>query len=138
MDDMLKVVEIKNKYRLSFTEEEKEINQHLLTYWEEMKLNELRYRFEKCWENNSLDNKDQIHYNTKYYYLTMDYKPYSIEWSRKRYLAEAIKNYFDDDASAEVVLEDIGSILYEWQQEHQSHLNKLQTIIKGISISSQP
>ena len=66
----------------------------------------------------------------------MDYKPYSIEWSRKRYLAEAIKNYFDDDASAEVVLEDIGSILYEWQQEHQSHLNKLQTIIKGISISS--
>ena len=58
MDDMLKVVEIKNKYRLSFTEEEKQINQHLLTYWEEMKLNELRYKFEKCWENNSLDSKD--------------------------------------------------------------------------------
>jgi hypothetical protein len=50
MDDMLKVVEIKNKYRLNFTQEEKEINQHLLTYWEEMKLNELRYKFEKCWE----------------------------------------------------------------------------------------
>jgi hypothetical protein len=50
MDDMLKVVEIKNKYRLEFTDEEKEINRHLLTYWEEMKLNELRYKFEKCWE----------------------------------------------------------------------------------------
>ena len=50
MDDMLKVVEIKNKYRLDFTEQEKEINNHLLTYWEEMKLNELRYKFEKCWE----------------------------------------------------------------------------------------
>jgi hypothetical protein len=50
MDDMLKVVEIKNKYRMKFTEEEKEINQHLLTYWEEMKLNELRHKFEKCWE----------------------------------------------------------------------------------------
>jgi hypothetical protein len=50
MDDMLKVVNIKNKYRLKFTEEETEINHHLLTYWEEMKLNELRHRFEKCWE----------------------------------------------------------------------------------------
>jgi len=50
MDDMLQIVRIKNKYRLEFTEEEKEINQHLLTYWEEMKINELRYKFEKCWE----------------------------------------------------------------------------------------
>jgi hypothetical protein len=53
MDDMLQVVTIKNKYRLSFTEEEKEINQHLLTYWEEMKLNELRHKFEKCWDINT-------------------------------------------------------------------------------------
>ena len=50
MDDMLKIVEVKNKYRMDFTQQEKEINQHLLTYWEEMKLNELRFRFEKCWE----------------------------------------------------------------------------------------
>lgn len=50
MDDMLKMVEIKNKYRMDFTQQEKEINQHLLTYWEEMKLNELRFKFEKCWE----------------------------------------------------------------------------------------
>ena len=50
MDDMLKVVNIKSKYRLKFTEEETEINHHLLTYWEEMKLNELRHKFEKCWE----------------------------------------------------------------------------------------
>lgn len=49
MDDMLKLVEVKNKYRLEFTKEEKEINQHLLKYWEEMKLNELRFKFEKCW-----------------------------------------------------------------------------------------
>jgi hypothetical protein len=50
MDDMLQVVTIKNKYRLDFTEQEKEINQHLLTYGEEMKLTALRYKFEKCWE----------------------------------------------------------------------------------------
>ena len=50
LDDMTKVIIIKSKYRLDFTEEEKEINQHLLTYWEEMKLNEIRGNLERCWE----------------------------------------------------------------------------------------
>ena len=50
LDDMTRVITIKNKYRLDFTEEEKEINQHLLTYWEEMKLNEIRGNLERCWE----------------------------------------------------------------------------------------
>ena len=49
MDDMLQVINLKNKYRLKFTEEEKQINDHLMTYWEEMKLIELRSKFEKCW-----------------------------------------------------------------------------------------
>jgi len=66
----------------------------------------------------------------------MDYKPYSAEWSRKRYLAEAIEKYFEDDTSVEVILEDIGSILYEWKQEHQNRVNKLQALIEGISINS--
>jgi hypothetical protein len=55
MDDMLKLVEVKNKYRMKFTEEEKEINQHLLTYWEEMKLIDLKHHFEKCWK---IDNQE--------------------------------------------------------------------------------
>ena len=50
LDDMDKLIQIKHKYRLDFTEQEKEINQHLMTYAEEMKLNELRHKFEKCWE----------------------------------------------------------------------------------------
>lgn len=50
IDDMQKLIIIKNKYRMDFTEEEKQINNHILTYWEEMKINELRYNFEKCWE----------------------------------------------------------------------------------------
>lgn len=52
LDDMANLVIIKNKYRLQFTEEEKEINDHMLTYWEELKINELRYNFERCWEMN--------------------------------------------------------------------------------------
>ena len=47
---MLNVMNIKIKYHLEFTEQEKEINQFLLQHDEEIKLNELRGKFEKCWE----------------------------------------------------------------------------------------
>lgn len=50
IDDLCKLVEIKSKYHLKFTEEELQYSDHLLTYWEEMKINELRYKFQKCWE----------------------------------------------------------------------------------------
>lgn len=50
LDDIEKLFAIKHKYSLDFTEQEKEIGQHLLTYAEEMKISELRYNFEKCWE----------------------------------------------------------------------------------------
>jgi hypothetical protein len=50
VDDMARIISLKNKYRLDFTQEEREINQHILTFMEEMKINELRYKFEKCWE----------------------------------------------------------------------------------------
>jgi hypothetical protein len=48
--DMLNVMNIKIKYQLEFTEQEKEINQYLLQHDEETRLNELRGQFEKCWE----------------------------------------------------------------------------------------
>jgi len=50
LDDIEKLFTIKNKYQLDFTEQEQQIGQHLLTYAEEMKISELRYNFEKCWE----------------------------------------------------------------------------------------
>lgn len=50
IDDVEKVLIIKQKYRMQFTEQEKEINNHIITYWEENKINELRGKFEKCWE----------------------------------------------------------------------------------------
>jgi len=46
--DMLDVMNIKIKYQLEFTEQEKEINQYLLQYDEEIKLNSRRGHFEKC------------------------------------------------------------------------------------------
>jgi|TARA_A100001515_G_scaffold142636_1_gene141902 hypothetical protein len=43
--------------------------------------------------------------------IIMDYKPYSPEWHRLRYLKEAIDRYFDDYAPTEIILEDIDTIL---------------------------
>lgn len=47
---MLYVMNIKMKYHLEFTEQEKELNQYLLQYDEEKKLGSLRSHFEKCWD----------------------------------------------------------------------------------------
>lgn len=48
--DMLKVLNIKIKYNLEFTEKEKQINEYLLQYDVESKLGSLKNHFEKCWE----------------------------------------------------------------------------------------
>jgi hypothetical protein len=40
-----------------------------------------------------------------------NYKPYSPEWHRLRYLKDAIDKYLDDYVDAEIILEDIQSIL---------------------------
>jgi hypothetical protein len=42
----------------------------------------------------------------------MDYKPYTPEWHRKRYLQEALFKYVEDDVDIGVVVKDILDILY--------------------------
>ena len=48
--DMVRLIEIKHKYRMKLTDEEKEINEYILEFQQQTKLNELRDKFEKCWE----------------------------------------------------------------------------------------
>lgn len=48
--DMVQLINIKLKYRMSLTEEEKEINNYILEFQQQTKLNELRDKFQKCWE----------------------------------------------------------------------------------------
>ena len=48
--DMVRLIDIKQKYRMEFTEQEKEINAHILEFQQQTKLNELRDKFEKCFE----------------------------------------------------------------------------------------
>lgn len=50
VNDMLQVMNIKIKYQLEFTEQEKQINEHLLQYDQDQKLGSLRNHFEKCFE----------------------------------------------------------------------------------------
>jgi len=48
--DMVRLIDIKLKYRLSLTDDEKEMQDHILEFQKQIKINELRDRFEKCWE----------------------------------------------------------------------------------------
>lgn len=73
---------------------------------------------------------------TLYTLFEMDYKPYTLEWSRKRYLNEAIQKYFDSDVSADVIIEDIIDCLSESITYHKSMKDKMQLVadsIKGLN-----
>ena len=66
------------------------------------------------------------------YTIIMDYKPYSPEWHRKRYLKEALDKYLDDYVENEVILEDILDILAERSEsayQEFSKINQLESMI---------
>jgi len=48
--DMVRLIDIKLKYRMELSQDEKDINGYITETQERNKLNELRNRFEKCWE----------------------------------------------------------------------------------------
>ena len=48
--DMVRLIDIKQKYRMQLTDQEKEIHAHIMEFQHQVKLNELRDKFEKCWE----------------------------------------------------------------------------------------
>ena len=48
--DMVRLVDTKLKYRMDFTDEEKEIKDYILEFQHNVKINELRDKFQKCWE----------------------------------------------------------------------------------------
>jgi hypothetical protein len=69
----------------------------------------------------------------QYIIFEMEYKPYSLEWTRKRYLFEAIQTYFEDDVSSEIVLGDFIDILEEISSKHKKNLERIDVILKGLS-----
>ena len=57
--------------------------------------------------------------------LIMDYKPYSPEWHRKRYLKEALDKYFDDYVDNEVIHSDLMDILSARMSSAVNEVNKV-------------
>lgn len=55
----------------------------------------------------------------------MNYKPYSAEWNRKRYLKESIDRYFDDYADNAVIYSDILDILAERSEKAYQEFQKV-------------
>ena len=55
----------------------------------------------------------------------MDYKPYSPEWHRKRYLKEALDMYFDDYVDNEVIFGDMMDILSVRMSAAVDEVNKV-------------
>ena len=49
--DMVRLVDMKVKYGMEFTEEEKKISEFILQVQENNKINALRNKFEKMWES---------------------------------------------------------------------------------------
>jgi hypothetical protein len=62
----------------------------------------------------------------------MNYKPYSIEWNRRRYLSEAIKSYFHDDVEPTVIVDDILDVLSEEIDYYRGRADNLQQVMDGI------
>jgi predicted transcriptional regulator len=54
-----------------------------------------------------------------------EYKPYSPEWHRKRYLREVIDQYVDDSEEIETILRDICDILSSKSQRAYGEFSKL-------------
>tara|TARA_Y100000004_G_scaffold68048_1_gene76334 strand:- start:14 stop:211 length:198 start_codon:yes stop_codon:yes gene_type:complete len=62
----------------------------------------------------------------------MDYKPYSPEWHRKRYLKEALDKYLDDYVPNEEIREDILDILSQRSELAYAEWNKIEELTEML------
>jgi hypothetical protein len=58
----------------------------------------------------------------------MDYKPYSSEWHRKRFLKEALDLYFDNYVDNDIIMNDILSIICDRQEAAHAEYHKLEDL----------
>jgi len=62
----------------------------------------------------------------------MKHHPYSKEWTRQKYLSEAVTPYFTDDEGVEPFLEDLRDILSEWLAESERRSADMKTLLKNF------
>jgi len=63
----------------------------------------------------------------------MDYKPYTPEWHRKRYLKEALDTYFDDYVDIEIIRKDIYDILHSRANEAYQEYNRVNNLAQSLN-----
>ena len=63
----------------------------------------------------------------------MDYRPYSPEWHRRRYLKEALDKYFDDHVDIDLIKNDILDILSERSEKAYSEFTKINQLEKSLT-----
>ena len=62
----------------------------------------------------------------------MNYKHYSMEWNRRRYLSDAIKTYFNDEVEPNIIVDDILDVLSEEIDYYKGRADTLQQVMDGI------
>ena len=62
----------------------------------------------------------------------MDYRPYSPEWHRRRYLKEALDKYFDDYVDTDVIREDLLSILSERSDKAYAEFMRINELERAL------
>jgi hypothetical protein len=55
-----------------------------------------------------------------------------MEWTRRRYLAEVLQQYFDTDASVDNILDDIVNVLEENVEHHRNRAERFQEVLDGL------
>ncbi len=60
------------------------------------------------------------------------YKPYSPEWTRYRYLKEAIDSYLNDGIDNPTLIKDLLTIVGERQLTAQEEYKKMSDLVKNL------
>jgi hypothetical protein len=58
----------------------------------------------------------------------MNYKPYSQEWHRYRYLKEAIDKYIDDYVDTDTIMNDILGVVCDRQEKAHAEYHRLEEL----------
>ena len=66
------------------------------------------------------------------YSIVMDYKPYSPEWHRRRYLKEVLDKYFDDYVDVETIRADILDVLSERSEKAYAEFSKINELEQAL------
>ena len=63
----------------------------------------------------------------------MEYKPYSPECNRKRYLSEVLETYFNDYVDIEVIYDDLMDILHDRSEQAYSEFSRINELESRIN-----